>query len=662
MITRSGLYAALLALLLVGCGGEGDGDGADMSEGPLRDAQVERPEVGADAAPPADRGAGEPDFAGDEGAPTPDRGSPDPDRGVFEPDEGSPALDEGVPEPDRGSPDADAEVPDPDQGSPDGDADVPDPDQGSPDLDADVPDPDQGSPDPDLGVPDPDRGSPDPDFDLPDPDEGLPEFDLGPPDPDAGPIGPPVGDGCGLDNPFPGVRAVGAGRRLRVEQFPSGHIRRRDVSIWLPEGYAMDRAHRYPVLYMHDGQNLFEAGEAAFGVEWQVDETVDALTEAGVIEPMIVVGLHNTAERVREYTPSVDPGRMQGGEAGAYARFIVEELKPWVEHSFLVRCGPEATGLAGSSLGGLVSLYIAWEHPGVFGRVAALSPSLWWNGRESFGWVDGLAETLSGGRLWLDGGNGEGDDPDGDGLRSVASDVEDLVGALRAAGMTYGSDLGMQIEPRAPHNEGAWAGRLPDVMTFLWGAAPGEPVELMGGPLRWPLSPGETAPVRVDAQWLIPLRLTAPPTDVELVSQTPAVATVDGDAVTAVAPGEAQLIARYAGLEGVLIFDVVAADVTPIEVTVPATTPADATIYLAGSDPAIGGWAADGFALNPQGDGRWTGVLPMPLGTRFEYKVTRGTWETVEKGPNNEELPNRVAITDGEAIVIQVEAWRDDFE
>ncbi|MEZ4436433.1 MAG: CBM20 domain-containing protein, partial [bacterium] len=210
--------------------------------------------------------------------------------------------------------------------------------------------------------------------------------------------------------------------------------------------------------------------------------------------------------------------------------------------------------------------------------------------------------------------------------------------------------------------EGAWARRLPDVLTFLWGPALGAPVELVGGPLRWPLSPGEVVPVRVDARWDVPLTLTAPPSEVVVESLTPGVATVDADAVTAVAPGEARLRVAYGGLEGVVVFEVVAAEATVIEVGVPVSTPADAVVYVAGSDPAIGAWDAAGFALTPQGGGRWAGVLPMPLGTRFEFKITRGSWETVEKGAGGEELPNRVAVTAGVPIVVEVVGWRDDFE
>lgn len=616
-VGRQVWWLGLVWVVVAGCApGTGGGDEPDMAQGVGRDARVE----GGGDRGVGDFGGGPGDGAVGDGA-VGDGGGVDlgGDFGGMDlgqrdgsvADGSVPVLDESVPAPDESVRDESV------------------PDESVPVLDASVPDESV----PDESVPEP-------------PDQGVP---------------PPLG--CGVRNAFPGLVAAGAGRRLRVDAFPSGHVQRRGVSVYLPVGYGRDARARYPVMYMHDGQNLFEAGEAAFGVEWQVDETVDALTAAGVVAPMIVVGIDNTPGRVREYTPSVDPGRGEGGEGGAYGRFIVEELKPWVEHNFAVGCGPAFAGLGGSSLGGLISLYIAEQHPDRFGRVAALSPSLWWNGREALSWVGSLAAGWDAGdRLWVDAGNGEGEDPDGDGLRSVVADVEALVAGLLAEGVVFGAELGLQVEAGAAHNEAAWAGRLPDVLTFLWGPAAGRAVALAGRPLRWPLSPGERAPVRVDAEWAGPLTMTVPPGEVALRSLTPAVAVVEGSGVRAVAVGQARVEVVAVGVEGEVEFLVVAPGQTTIEVTVPADTPAGSVVYVAGSDPAIGGWAPDGFALTPAGGRRWTGVLAMPLGTRFEFKITRGSWETVEKGPNGEELPNRVAVAAGAVIAVEVAGWRDLFE
>ena len=129
---------------------------------------------------------------------------------------------------------------------------------------------------------------------------------------------------------------------------------------------------RFPVLYMHDGQNLFEDADAAFGVAWEVDDVLDALTAAGIVAPHIVVGVDNTPERIADYTPIATAAYPDAGHADAYVDWLVGTVKPTVDQAFRTRCEREATALAGSSLGGLVSLYAFLRHPGIFGRVGAL--------------------------------------------------------------------------------------------------------------------------------------------------------------------------------------------------------------------------------------------------------------------------------------------------
>src|SRR5215213_5718683 len=177
------------------------------------------------------------------------------------------------------------------------------------------------------------------------------------------------------------------GQLRRHEQFHSLYLEHdRDVLVWLPPGYDGSDGRsdgrstnvRYPVLYMHDGQNLFEP-HTAFqkGEHWKVGETATELIEAGRIEPLIIVGIYNTGEaRIDEYTPT-DDAKLGGGHADDYGRMIIEELKPLIDRTY--RTQPARTGLAGSSLGGLASLHLGFTHPQVFSRIAALSPSVWWD-------------------------------------------------------------------------------------------------------------------------------------------------------------------------------------------------------------------------------------------------------------------------------------------
>ena len=152
----------------------------------------------------------------------------------------------------------------------------------------------------------------------------------------------------------------------------------RDIIVYLPPGYDESREARYPVLYMHDGQNLFDAATAFLGNEWGLDETAERLIAAAEMQPLIIVGVYNTGnERVAEYTPIKDK-RGRGGRARAYGKLLVKELKPLIDSEFRTLPDTANTALGGSSLGGLVSLYFGLEHPEVFGKLMVMSPSVWW--------------------------------------------------------------------------------------------------------------------------------------------------------------------------------------------------------------------------------------------------------------------------------------------
>src|SRR6266699_1445032 len=158
----------------------------------------------------------------------------------------------------------------------------------------------------------------------------------------------------------------------------------RDVIVYLPPGYQAGLKRRYAVLYLHDGQNLFD-GATSFipGQEWRVDETAQRLIAAGKIEPLIIVGVYNTGkDRINEYTPAEDPKYKLGGKADLYGRMLVEELKPFIDSHYRTKRDAKSTGLGGSSLGGLVSLYLSLKYSNVFGRAAVVSPSVWFANKQ----------------------------------------------------------------------------------------------------------------------------------------------------------------------------------------------------------------------------------------------------------------------------------------
>ena len=186
----------------------------------------------------------------------------------------------------------------------------------------------------------------------------------------------------------------------------------RDLIVYLPPGYDSGSKRRYPVLYFHDGQNLFDGATSYIpGQEWRLDETAQGLIAARKIEPLIIVGLYNTGkDRVEEYTPVQDPKYKVGGKADLYGRMLVEEVKPFIDRTYRTLKDAKHTGLGGSSLGGLVSLYLGLKYPNVFGRLAVVSPSVFWGDKFIVHYVEALRGKPAE-RIWLDIGTKEGRNP-----------------------------------------------------------------------------------------------------------------------------------------------------------------------------------------------------------------------------------------------------------
>ncbi len=251
----------------------------------------------------------------------------------------------------------------------------------------------------------------------------------------------------------------------RHEQFRSAFLPDdRDVLVWLPPGYAAEADRLYPVLYMHDGQNLFDP-DTAFqkGEHWRLGETAANLIAAGRLDPLIIVGIYNTGdERIHEYTPTKD-ARLGGGLAGDYGRLIVEELKPLIDRTYRTRPDAAHTGLGGSSLGGLATLHLGFTHPDVFSRLAVLSPSVWWDRRAILTTVRQTRPRPKL-RLWVDMGTAEG--------RRGLDDARLLKAALVDAGYVEGVDLHYAEYEGATHSEGAWAARVGPMLEWLYPPSP----------------------------------------------------------------------------------------------------------------------------------------------------------------------------------------------
>lgn len=242
--------------------------------------------------------------------------------------------------------------------------------------------------------------------------------------------------------------------------------RRRRVDIYLPLGYDRSRTMRYPVMYMWDGQNLFEP-HRSFSGAWRIGASLDLLVAAGELPPTIVVAIdHGGPERISEQSPWKDERFKGRGEGEAFLGWVTDHLKPTIDQ--VLRTRPEAayTAVAGSSMGGLTSLYALYHAPHVFGRAAAFSPSLHIAKGAIFDFVRSKGRP-EGTRLYLDVGAREIGRPERS--RPITEAARRLDALFRSQGWQPGHDYKWLLDPRGTHSESCWSARFPRAMRFLWG-------------------------------------------------------------------------------------------------------------------------------------------------------------------------------------------------
>jgi predicted alpha/beta superfamily hydrolase len=249
-------------------------------------------------------------------------------------------------------------------------------------------------------------------------------------------------------------------------QFPSRTLgNRRDILVYLPPGYRRFRRQQYPVLYLQDGQNVFDAATAFAGMEWGVDETAQRLIRRRLIEPVIIVAVANTGpDRIHEYAPTRGVIDTKGkrkkrsrGLARKYAKFLIQELKPFIDSKYRTKPEAEFTGLGGSSLGALLTMTLGLWFPNVFTRLAVLSPSVWWDDDVIVRGVLALEKKLPL-KIWLDTGSAE---PGWERARNLCA-------ALIDRGWNLYDDLEYHEFEGADHSEAAWAARVDPVLRFLY--------------------------------------------------------------------------------------------------------------------------------------------------------------------------------------------------
>ncbi len=240
-----------------------------------------------------------------------------------------------------------------------------------------------------------------------------------------------------------------------VKNFEIEGLKPRNLIIWFPPGYKKNADKRYPVIYMQDGQNLFDPKTSTGFVDWRADETADSLIRRGKIKPVIIVGIYNTEDRSAEYTDTP--------KGHLYMKGIVEKIKPFIDSKYRTLTGRNNTAVAGSSLGGLISMMCAWEYPEVFSKAACFSPAF------KIDTIDYVKNVLN--YTWpkknlmfyIDNG---GIDLDA----RLLPGVDAMVTALKQKGYKENKDFYVYIDKAATHNEAAWAKRFWRPLKLFFGA------------------------------------------------------------------------------------------------------------------------------------------------------------------------------------------------
>lgn len=287
---------------------------------------------------------------------------------------------------------------------------------------------------------------------------------------------------CASASPAP----ADEGRFVELGPFAVEGLPDQRLTIWLPPGYDASQR-RYPVLYMHDGQNLFDPAKTHYGKAWQIDDVLRAMIAAGTAEPHIVVGVWSPgADRYRQYLPQPAAGgatgpiaesmrEMAGGPivSARYLEWLADKLKPRIDREYRTRPAPADTTVIGSSMGGIMSCYAIVERPDVFGRAACVSshwpiadPEIAAKQKAEIDtiWRDWLDDKLgppNGRRVWMDHGTAL--------LDSYYPPYQaEISEAFRANGWKEGEDFAARSYAGAEHDEIAWNARLPEMLAWLW--------------------------------------------------------------------------------------------------------------------------------------------------------------------------------------------------
>lgn len=241
--------------------------------------------------------------------------------------------------------------------------------------------------------------------------------------------------------------------------FSGSGIKARDIVVWLPPEYSSESDRRYPVLYMHDGQNIVDPSTSSFQVDWQIDEAADSLIKQKLIEPLIIVGIYNTPQRNNEYSEN-DTGY-------AYMNFIVDSLKPFIDRNYRTKPDRQNTANGGGSLGGLISFILAWQYSEIFSKAFCFSPAF---KIDRYNFVDNVL-SYSGKKkeinLFICNGDDELD-------TRLQTGVDEMLNALTKNGYKERTDFYYVKAKSSQHGERDWSKNIPRALIYLFGTEKGK--------------------------------------------------------------------------------------------------------------------------------------------------------------------------------------------
>ncbi len=227
---------------------------------------------------------------------------------------------------------------------------------------------------------------------------------------------------------------------------------KRDIIVWLPPSHEKEPKKHFPVLYMHDGQNIFDPTTSFTGHDWRVDEVADSLIKLKKIHEIIIVGIYNSPDRLPEYSDS--------HLGNAYLNFVISVVKPLIDSTYRTKPEKEHTGIIGSSLGGLSSLIFVWKRPDIFGMAGCMSSAFWYEGEKTLKEIRDYTGPKKNIKVYLDCGTRE---------KELVSGYKRMVEILRSKGYKKGKDLEYTLGSKGTHSEYYWAKRVWRPLVFMFG-------------------------------------------------------------------------------------------------------------------------------------------------------------------------------------------------